>query len=140
MAKTHERETAKAPAKKPAKGSAVGARSGKKPANRAKTGQGGDTRFKPGQSGNPDGRPKIPPELREAARAAAPEALQVLVGIMLNIASREADRIRAAELVLNRAYGTPPASVEVTTPSGIPAMTPDERAVRLAAILAKVLE
>lgn len=96
--------------------------SGKEPANRAQTGQGGSTRFKPGQSGNPDGRPKLPPELKEAARAASPEALQVLVDIMRNVESREADRIRAAELVLNRAYGTPSASVEVTNLTDLPAI------------------
>jgi hypothetical protein len=35
------------------------------PANRTKTGQ-----FKKGQSGNPNGRPSLPPELKEYARQA----------------------------------------------------------------------
>ena len=39
------------------------------------TGKGG---FQKGQSGNPGGRPKLPADIREAFKAKAPEALEVL--------------------------------------------------------------
>jgi len=71
-------------------------------------------KFAPGTSGNPGGRPLLPPELKEAAKAASHEALTVLITIMRNAESPEAARIRAAEIIMNRAYGTPPASVEMS--------------------------
>lgn len=94
-----------------------------KPANRAASGKGGATRFKPGQSGNPDGRPKLPPELKARARELSPHALEVLAQIMDDEDAAETARIKAAELIINRAYGTPPASVEITNLSDLPRIT-----------------
>lgn len=70
------------------------------------------TEFKPGQSGNPNGRPKKLPELDklladvlgdpvEDGKTAAEAILQALYK-----ASLKGDT-RAAEILLNRAYGKP---------------------------------
>ena len=47
-------------------------------------------------------RRRIARELKEAYRAACPQALAVLVEIAGNPNSKEADRIRAAEAILDR--------------------------------------
>ena len=73
--------------------------------------------FKKGVSGNKGGRPKLPEELKEAFRAAAPDALRVLVGIINDEKARHADRIRAAEVVLDRGYGKPVQAVDLDTSS-----------------------
>jgi len=67
-----------------------------------------------GQVLNPGGRPKIPEDIKEAARAASPKAIQVLVSIMENEEANQGERIKAAIAILNRAYGTPAQSVEIT--------------------------
>jgi hypothetical protein len=106
VAKTGKAKSRKAPAKKTATEQAK---------NRA-----GGGKFAPGASGNPGGRPALPPELKEAARAMSPEALNILAKIMRNAKAPAAARVRAAESIMNRAYGTPPASVEVTNISDLP--------------------
>ena len=63
--------------------------------------------FKPGQSGNPSGRPKIPADVREATRAACPEAIALLVSIMRDEDEKTAYRMDAAKTLLERAYGKP---------------------------------
>ena len=64
-----------------------------------------------GKSGNPSGRPKMPEELREAFRASAPKALATLMDV-LETGDKASDRLRAAEILLNRGYGMPVQSVE----------------------------
>lgn len=75
--------------------------------------------FPPGVSGNPSGRPKIPAEVRDAARAHTVEALETLARLM-----REGDtdgvRLRAAEALLDRAWGRPLVSAELSGPGGEP--------------------
>jgi hypothetical protein len=67
----------------------------------------GNPNWKPGQSGNPSGRPKIPSEIREMARAASPAALQALVDIVNDRDSPPPARVSAANSILDRAYGKP---------------------------------
>ncbi len=75
------------------------------------------SRGKPFTKGNPGGgRKPLPPDLYEACRAESLTALDVLKKILINPESRDADRIRSAEIILNRAYGTPAASVEILGP------------------------
>lgn len=71
-------------------------------------------KFQPGNCANPGGRPKIPEEVKEMARAASPQAMKALIGILESQDSRPNDIIRAAEVIMNRAYGTPTQSVEMS--------------------------
>jgi hypothetical protein len=74
----------------------------------------GNPAWVPGKSGNPLGRPPKPlPSYLEKARAAAEEAIDMLVRAL-----READdwdvRIRAGKEILDRAYGKALQQTEVT--------------------------
>jgi hypothetical protein len=60
--------------------------------------------FKPGQSGSPGGRPVIVGELRELARAHAPEAIKELARLALH-AKTETARIAAIRELLDRGFG-----------------------------------
>jgi hypothetical protein len=70
-----------------------------------------------GQVLNPTGRPKIPQELRDMAKAACPEAILIAVRIMKDEEEATRDRLKAVEIVLNRGYGTPMQSVELSNSS-----------------------
>jgi len=69
--------------------------------------------FKPGQSGNPGGRPKTLPELRLAARAHTPEALSTLAAIMRSRRATPGARVQAVRELLDRAWGRPAQELEV---------------------------
>ena len=71
------------------------------------------TSWKPGQSGNPAGRPRETLDakaVRELARQHGEAAIQRLSELMLG--SNGGIAIRAAEAILNRAYGLPTPAVE----------------------------
>lgn len=70
------------------------------PVNRDENG-----RFVAGNSGG--GRPKIPADVREAIRAACPEAVQYLIALMRNPKEKTAYRLDAAKTLLDRGYGKP---------------------------------
>ena len=82
------------------------------PGNRDKNGK-----FVAGTNANPSGRPKIPQEVRDAIRAACPEAVEVLIGIMRDENEKTAYRLEAAKTILERGYGKPEvmSKVELTT-------------------------
>jgi hypothetical protein len=61
--------------------------------------------FKKGQSGNPGGRPKLPPEIKQMLEEKGPEALDLLVKHLQHKDSRIAQA--AAIAILDRAYGRP---------------------------------
>lgn len=73
--------------------------------------------FKPGQSGNPGGRPKENNKLRELARAHTELAIATLAEICANFKEKGAARIAAAQALLDRGYGKPPQEiVQYTAP------------------------
>lgn len=77
--------------------------------------------FQKGVSGNPSGRPPTTPEQRDALQAIrdlAPDAAKVLKSMLGDAKIPPAQRLRAAELILDRAYGKAEAKVEVSTADG----------------------
>lgn len=72
--------------------------------------------FKPGQSGNPTGRPKGQTELKRLARSYTMEAMMKLVNIMQNEEAPFADQRGAAVEILNRGWGKPLQQVETGRP------------------------
>ena len=78
------------------------------------------TRWKPGQSGNPGGQTKLTleaKEFRDKCREASPEAFGVIIELMTS-AKDQSIRLQAAKLILERAYGKPAQSVELTGEGG----------------------
>ena len=73
------------------------------------TGKGG---FQRGQSGNPGGRSKLPADIREAFKAKAPQALEVLTRCLQSGDDRIA--MMAAQAILDRGYGRPTQSIDAS--------------------------
>lgn len=70
------------------------------------------TQFKPGQSGNPNGRPKKDTHLKRLCRAHTEEAITKLIEIMRG--NDPKDAMSAAVNILNRGWGTPPQGLFLT--------------------------
>lgn len=71
--------------------------------------------FKPGQSGNPGGRPKTNPIVVELARAHTQEAILKLVELMrLDDEDSRSVQATAAKAILDRAWGTAPQQIILT--------------------------
>jgi len=71
--------------------------------------------FRPGQSGNPGGRPRVLADVRDLARQHSPAAIAELARLSLR-AKSEAVRVAAARELLDRAFGkapTPPVYFEL---------------------------
>lgn len=75
--------------------------------------------FKKGEAPKSPGRPKVPEDVKEAFRALTPQAVATLFGIMTE-GEQESNRLRAAEIILNRAWGTPTQAVDLTGGEGVP--------------------
>lgn len=77
-----------------------------------------------GKSGNPNGRPKTDPELVEAFRARTPRALATLDKVMADFSTDATNEkgdplvpaaaaVKAAEVVLNRGWGSAPSTIKL---------------------------
>ena len=100
----------------------------KKATEQAKAGEmsrGGwrSTSFRPGQSGNPTGRPKRPATIEArrifrnvltAARERTQDAIDTLASIMRDPKAPAAARVSAAQALLDRGYGKPAQAIEVS--------------------------
>lgn len=75
-------------------------------------------RFRPGQSGNPNGRPKIPDELRKLGPLAIAKLSQAVTEPGL-----APQQIQAARDVIDRLYGKAPQALEVAGVAGRPVET-----------------
>lgn len=73
-------------------------------------------RFTKGNAGG--GRTQLPEELKLAFRAAAPEALDVLKKILRDENAKHSDRIKCAEIILDRGYGKPVQAVDLEHSAG----------------------
>ena len=81
--------------------------------------------FVKGKSGNPKGRPKVDFEAREAARLFGEEAIKKLAELMRGDDSRVA--ASAAQALLDRGFGKPSQSVELTGNSDQPVVVKWEK-------------
>lgn len=68
--------------------------------------------FVKGQSGNPTGRPKQDPEIRDLARAKTPQAFKVIIDLLAS--DDEAIRLSAAKDIIDRAYGKAAQALDIS--------------------------
>jgi hypothetical protein len=72
------------------------------------------SKFQPGQSGNPGGRPKVLAEVKQLAREYTAEAISALADIVKDKKAPPAARVGAAQVILDRGYGKPTQYVEAS--------------------------
>jgi len=71
-----------------------------------------DSQFRSGQSGNPGGRPKGERSVREIAQQHTAAAMETLVAVMQT--GKNSERVQAATALLDRGWGKPTQSVEMS--------------------------
>jgi hypothetical protein len=78
------------------------------------------TPFKPGQSGNPSGRPKVPLDLVAKCKDITPEVINFWIDLMRDSNEKAADRLRASENIIERGFGKARQAMELTGEDGGP--------------------
>lgn len=73
-------------------------------------------RFKPGQSGNPSGKPKDADNLRELARSYTKLAIETLAEMAKD--GPPAVRVSASSILLDRGFGKPQQSIQIDVDDG----------------------
>jgi len=73
-------------------------------------------RFTKGNTGG--GRPKTPKEFKELAQENSIPALKKVIEILNNPKSKDRDKLKAAEMVMDRAWGKPLQGMELSGPDG----------------------
>lgn len=91
----------------------------------------GNPNWVKGIGGNPYGRPKMLKDFTLLARTKSKEAFDLVIEVLSNPNEETKNRIKAAEIVLDRAYGKCTTDVqmikdEVEIPEDIKRMTPEE--------------
>lgn len=81
-----------------------------------------------GQSGNPSGRPKIPEDVRELAKAHTREAILTQVEIMRDGDAPPAARVAASNAILDRAWGKPAQTINANVRRSLADITDAELA------------
>ena len=89
--------------------------------------------FKPGQSGNPSGRPKEVAHVKELAKSYTEDAIRTLAEIMGDGSAPPAARVKASECLLDRAWGKSESTVNVKTPNNVRELSTAEILAALAA-------
>lgn len=85
-----------------------------------KPGQRHSGQFKKGQVANPGGRPKGIFALAAECQKYGVEAVEFVVAVMRNSEAEVKDRLRAAQDLLDRGFGKPKVSTEITGVEGGP--------------------
>ena len=88
--------------------------------------------WKPGQSGNPGGRPRVVADIRALAQAEGDACIAALKRVMDDPKSPAAAKVQAAQALLDRGYGRAIQRQELSGPDGAPIQVqqvPDDRPV-----------
>lgn len=78
--------------------------------------------YKPGESGNPGGKPKVPVHVRELARAYTEDAVKALVKCL----KVKGERVAAANTLLAYGYGKPATTVNLRVITSIADLSTEE--------------
>ena len=95
------------------------------------------TRFKPGQSGNPNGRPRKTEEEKntlEKIKALAPKAVDEMEKILDSSKVSMYAKIQVIDIILNRTYGRPEAALKLEAIQS----NPEESAARISSIIEQI--
>ena len=69
--------------------------------------------FKPGQSGNPEGRKPLSPEIKDMLLPLGEKSVAALKKVLEDPKAKDSDKLRSTEIVLDRLLGKPQQAVEL---------------------------